>query len=186
LVIEIMKFKPPKEIQMADQPQDSPELPEQKAIDGRSSKPEPSPEDLLRARRRKLLKGLATGVPAIITLQSGAALAASTSNSDCVVNGGGANLTAVGGGVAVSRCVAPIAGNLNWQYETSGGASFTAGFPGGGGESCLVYMTPAGNKQGGTPWGGLNNGGGNVNTTAGPNTGATYYAVRASCWASFY
>jgi hypothetical protein len=173
---------------MADQPQDSPTQPEQKAPDdGQSVKPTPSPEDLKRARRRKLLKGLAAGVPAIITLQSGAALAGkSIGDFSCIASSGRTgNFT---GWIAniTKRCTAVgnIGNDMNWVSPDDAAiwGAANAGPAGVGAEWCLPYM-----KAGGTLGVVGTNFGANLGTT-GVNAwpAANFYAVKQSCWTSFY
>ncbi|MBF0381922.1 MAG: hypothetical protein HQL69_12945 [Magnetococcales bacterium] len=173
---------------MADQIQDSPKLPEQKAVDGgHSEKPDISPEDQHLARRRKLLKGLVAGVPAIITLQSGAALAGTSIARMCLDTSQGRKLTTMNVG---GRCKGALTGNEEWHYAPLAGNTGVFGTnngPGGGASYCLPYMTANGilatqNQPAANRWGALATGAG---TNAGPVSG-TYYAVKASCWTSFY
>ncbi|MBF0193471.1 MAG: hypothetical protein HQL71_02895 [Magnetococcales bacterium] len=175
---------------MADQHQDSPKLPEQKASGiGQSEKPNLSPEDQLLARRRKLLKGLVAGVPAIITLQSGAALAGTSIPRACLDTSQGKKLTTMNVG---GRCktAGAVTGNEEWHYAPPQGNTSVFGVnsgPGGGTKYCLPYMTANGilatqNQPAANRWGALATGGG---TDAGPVSG-TYYAVKQSCWTSFY
>ena len=167
---------------MADQHQDSPKQPEQKTADsGQSEKPNLSPEDQLLARRRKLLKGLVAGVPAIITLQSGAALAGTSIPRMCLDTSQGKLLTTMNVGL---RCKAATTGNEEWHYAPKAGNTAVFGSnngPGAGASHCLVYMTTNGVLEKVRPWGGLTSG---VGTGAGPKAG--YYAVKQSCWTSFY
>jgi hypothetical protein len=182
---------------MSDQYQDSPKQPEQKAPDsGQSVKLTPSPEDLKRARRRKLLKGLAAGVPAIITLQSGAVLAnQSIGDSACIADGGkNGNFTAMVGDFT-KRCttVNNIGNDMNWaSYQDAavwGAAS--AGPALGVDKWCLPYMTANGvlatkSQPAAGQWG-ANATGTGVNAWPSTNgTGKTMYAVKQSCWTSFY
>jgi hypothetical protein len=183
---------------MADQPKDSPTQPEQKTPGpGQSNQPELSPEDLKLARRRKLLKGLAAGVPAIITLQSGAALATSSNGNACVIENDGSKFTKIGGGAMTKRCLTAAAhttGMNQWVYKKHTitandiavwGTGNTTG-PGNANSWCLVYMTSGGSFEGAAPWG--------ADVTAGAGTAAEitaepaagFYAVTTSCWTSFY
>ncbi|MBF0447532.1 MAG: hypothetical protein HQL67_04960 [Magnetococcales bacterium] len=149
---------------MADLP---PEPPQQ---------PEVTPENQLRARRRKLLKGLAAGVPAVITLQSGAALAA-TSLSPCIG-------TAAHGQPAGGRCQSADPGTgLKFLADNN---SFWTGSDGPGkvsttGNFCAPYLTQNGSKgNAANKWGASGSASGDV----GP--AANYYSVTDSCWTSFY
>ncbi|MBF0444520.1 MAG: hypothetical protein HQL68_02960 [Magnetococcales bacterium] len=179
---------------MADQHQDSPKQPEQKASDsGQSEKPDLSPEDQLGARRRKLLKGLLAGVPAIITLQSGAALAGtSVSNAACIAGAGMTGNFFAGGGVT-KRCTAVgnIGNDLLWVDPDDAAiwGAANAGPAGAGTEWCLPYLTAGGSlATSGQPaagqWGANAAG---IGTGAWPSTAPTkFYAIKQSCWTSFF
>ncbi|MBF0109907.1 MAG: hypothetical protein HQL76_12090 [Magnetococcales bacterium] len=130
------------------------------------------------ARRRLLLKGLAAGVPAIVTLQSGAALAAQSTSSNCISNGGGASFNE-------ARCkTATAAGTNNWKHVIDTDTS-TWGV---GGGPCpttthygAVFVDNLGNIATGGSFGGNGTGAANPTTPA-----SGYYAVRQSCWTSFH
>lgn len=150
---------------------------------GDTTKEMSSVEISRRARRRKLLKGLAVGVPAIITLKSGAALAAN-SNPMCVQQGGMGSadpISVIGG----NRCYASAAAAATNSYTflAVGDPGWVGGSgPATGAKYCAVYMT-----AGGTLGTNLNNYGAvSAGTGATATPSATYFAVKDSCWSSFF
>ncbi|MEO5328855.1 MAG: hypothetical protein H7829_11505 [Magnetococcus sp. THC-1_WYH] len=135
-----------------------------------------APVDPVLVRRRQLLKGIAAGVPAIVTLQSGAALAASSVNPVCITNGPSF--------AGQNRCLtATAAGTSAWVYKVDTDATVWSG----GNGPCTpakygaVYVDNGGIYTTSTPWGGVNGGG---TTTDQPAAG--YYAITKTCWSSFY
>lgn len=155
---------------MAEQPEGDQKQPEQKVKP--LSEQEQNPAAKLLARRRKLLKGLAAGVPAIITLQSGAALAASSST--CAREN---NITTQPAG---GRCQASDPGT-GLRFVQDNDASWgTDGPCTNNTEYAAVYVT------GGGSYGSAgNNFGGAAADDAAPATSPQYYAVTTSCWTSF-
>ncbi|MBF0132887.1 MAG: hypothetical protein HQL75_09920 [Magnetococcales bacterium] len=137
-----------------------------------------APVDPVLVRRRQLLKGIAAGVPAIVTLQSGAALAASSITPQCTINGPSF--------AGQNRCLtATAAGTSVWVYKVD---TDTTVWGAGGNGPCTnsahygaVYVNNDGIYTTTTPWGGVNGGG---TTTDQPAAG--YYAITRTCWSSFY
>lgn len=160
-------------------PADSPEQPPlQAALDDRS--PPEGAASQEQVGRRLLIKGLLVGIPAMMTLRSGAALA-SSSSTHCI-----RNISPRTGG----RCVT---GSLNppptepylfkaetdvayFNYDISGNGGGAAS----GSDWCVVYVDSQGvvDNNPGTFFGGT---GANTNTDPGPGR----FAMTQSCWASF-
>lgn len=129
-------------------------------------------------RRRRILKGMAAGIPAIVTLQSGAALAA-TSVSTCVKDGPGtyADLGNV-------RCFASDPTTNSYLFLADNDPVWT-GSNGPGNTAtpyCAVYVQEDGTVATANAGGAGNFGG--LSATGGPNT--DYYAIKRSCWTTFH
>lgn len=120
-------------------------------------------------RRRLLLKGVAAGVPAIITLQSGAALAAASAT--CVTRGESF-------GTQV-RCKTSEPTTSNWLHVLDSDAFWSGNGPCAPTEWAAVYVSQDGTAQK------TGNYGGNGSPTAAPDTANGYYAISKSCWSSF-
>ncbi|HAT50587.1 MAG: hypothetical protein HQL07_08945 [Nitrospirae bacterium] len=134
-----------------------------------------APVDSTLVRRRQLLKGIAAGVPAIVTLQSGAALAASSITPQCTINGPDFS--------AQPRCVTSgVAATSRWVYKADN-ASDPAVWGAGNDGPCTaaqygaVYVDNDGIYTTSTPWGG---------TTVAGQPASGYYAITNTCWSSFY
>lgn len=134
-------------------------------------------------RRRLILKGLAAGVPAIITLQgaSSAAAAVTSTGVSCITGNGITDLTNYGG----ARCVtSAVAGNSIIQRYNSTSSVWSGSPPctSGGATYGAIYSDASGvaataNAVGSGFFGG-------VSKTGNPSGG--YYAVTISCWGSFH
>ncbi len=161
----------------------------------------PTEEELqLMARRRRLLKGLAATVPAIVTLQSGAALANTSGGSTaCIAANPNAQTVTAEGSTAGNRCsdgAASPAGVEEWVYVTEDdltGGGGADSIDGGGGVAagdsyCLLYVDSAGNRATVNDGGGAGFWGGNGSATdvAYSGAGTKFYAVTLSCYTSFY
>ncbi|MBF0147555.1 MAG: hypothetical protein HQL84_15570 [Magnetococcales bacterium] len=165
---------------MADGQHDSPEF--QGSRIGESASPTDNKDSHTAAptqlaRRRLLLKGIAAGVPAIVTLQSGAALAAMSTSVNCISNGGG------GPGINQPRCQASDPTVTSpWKHVIDNDASV---WPGGNGPCAtttnygIVYVDNSGTIIT------TANFGANGSPTA-TNPASGYYAIRQSCWTSFH
>lgn len=143
-----------------------------------------APVNPVLVRRRQLLKGIAAGVPAIVTLQSGAALAASSITPQCTINGPSF--------ASQPRCVTSgVAATSVWVYKadnTSDPAVWGVGNDG----PCTpakygaVYVDNDGvvatANVGGTGYFGGATGTG----LATDQPVAGYYAITRTCWSSFY
>ncbi|MBF0454168.1 MAG: hypothetical protein HQL72_05030 [Magnetococcales bacterium] len=145
------------------------------------------PQSRQMARRRRLLKGLAAGVPAIVTLQSGAALAAASSNGACILapsNKQTITETATGTRCAAGTDAFTSAGNWAYQKESAfaGGSADALDNNADGDSYCLIYVDSTGTlAPQNTP--AANRWGADGSATGTPNT--SYYAITSSCWASF-
>jgi hypothetical protein len=162
-----------------------------------------SEETKRKARRRRLLRGLAATVPAIVTLQSGTALAlANSSNNNCIAETANAQSVTAENSDANNRCsnTGAIAGEEDWVYQLEsvieGGAdNIDSGAGTAAGDSyCLLYVDASGNLPGaaaGEPNGTVGYGaravGGGSYAGLPENALATqYYAVTVSCWTSLH
>ncbi|MBF0414681.1 MAG: hypothetical protein HQL78_02880 [Magnetococcales bacterium] len=137
-------------------------------------------------RRRLILKGLAAGVPAVITLQgASSAAAAATSSGNCIT---GSNITSLAS-YGTNRCVstAVAATSIIQRYNrtdttvwgSTAAAPCTAGAPMG-----AIYTNASGVAATSNAGGGANYWGGNAGQNVNPAAG--YYAVTKSCWGSFH
>ncbi|MBF0188863.1 MAG: hypothetical protein HQL50_13150 [Magnetococcales bacterium] len=132
--------------------------------------------DAERARRRRLLKGIAAGVPAVMTLQSGSALAGSTTT--CVQENGSASSPG-------TRCViSDTTGNGDWKRGQESAYFGGIAFDGDGASDayCMIYVNSDGTEATSAA-GGAGNYGGDGGTTSNPVAG--YYAITNTCWSSF-
>lgn len=141
---------------------------------------------LQRQRRRRLLKGLVTagaGVPVVLTLSSGAALAASSTTCFAAMNK--VDEEDIGG--ALYRCIPNthptsetwVRAYRNTSSPTFGDSGNTMSVYGGtpaADDRCLLYFTPHGQAGQGTPQYGSA-------TTFGMDN--TNVLITISCWNSF-
>ncbi|MBF0421608.1 MAG: hypothetical protein HQL73_01300 [Magnetococcales bacterium] len=138
-----------------------------------------SPLDPKLARRRLLLKSIAAGVPAVITLQSSlSASAAATSMANCIARDNIQTLTSYGG----SRCMNSTAAGTNSLKTLAYNDSHWSGTgPCTASQYGVVYV----DASGVVPT--TANYGGNGTPTAAPVSGTSgYYAITKSCWGSFH
>lgn len=136
--------------------------------------------DRRRARRRRLLKGLVSGVPAtVITLHSGALLAASSSTcvSDAAIDTW-AEMNAGNLPTNSARCQTSDPGENDIVLLADNDTRFSGDGPCTASQFAVVYLDADGNFPTAPNWGG------NASPTALPAT--NYYAVRDSCWTSFW
>ncbi|WP_041640712.1 hypothetical protein [Magnetococcus marinus] len=143
-------------------------------------------EEQQRARRRKLIKGLALCAPMVVTLRPGAALAGGSNSPECFMEGDpkqtlnfGGN--AFGGNRCTSDATNDTAVNDNtWsgyivkdRSEFSGDTSFMTGGTNIATDDCLVFVDGTGTVN---------------NTATGDATGwgndGAHYLVKSSCWSS--
>ncbi|MBF0142985.1 MAG: hypothetical protein HQL57_06000 [Magnetococcales bacterium] len=145
-----------------------------------------SPVAVQLQRRRRLLKGLVAGVPAIITMQSGAIAAAASSKNNCINTGSGFSALAansINSSNGNARCGASTPDSYKYKYQTEawfGGDVNGNSTPSEAGVNCLVYVDAAGT---GAAAGAGAGGYGSASANGDPDTG--YYAVTTSCWSSF-
>ncbi|HIJ84463.1 MAG: hypothetical protein HW380_1748 [Magnetococcales bacterium] len=136
-----------------------------------------APDAARLVRRRLLLKGIAAGVPAIVTLQSGAALAATSITPQCITPNGPSF-------AGQPRCLtATAAGTSVWVYKIDNDTVWGGGTPDGpcaGGQYGAVYVDNDGAINTSSPNYGA------TNTTTNTQPVAGYYAITKSCWSSFY
>ncbi len=139
-------------------------------------------------RRRKMLKGLMTGLPVIITLKSGAAIAATSLQNSCIADGGGNSIEALNN-ANNDRCINGIPDNQKaFVHLSDSNHNWDGGNgPGTPNQYCAVYMKsdgslPTENEH----YGATKAYDSNMNRNAAPDINAGYYAVRESCWTSFH
>ena len=130
------------------------------------------------ARRRRLLKGVAAGIPAIITLKSGSLLAATSIS--CVKQDAISTLANYGNARCVASQTAGNANGLAMLANNDPAWSGTGPDTGVTGKWCAVYMAEDGTLPAGPNWGATAPGTGNIPPAA------NYYAVTDSCWSSFH
>lgn len=175
---------------MADDSGKSPHFPQTEHPQQAVPELDQQQDERQRQRRRRLLKGLAAGVPAIVTLKSGAALAATSTT--CAINNYTVPASGLSGGIG-PRCstAVPTPGTAAAKYkfyeeqssyfnaDISGNANYNTG-GGTAGDYCAVYVTNNGNNATNTTAGGL------TNPNAQPDNASGYYLVTISCWTSFH
>lgn len=154
--------------------------------------PNPTPS-VERQRRRRLLKALIGGLPAVITLRSGAALALTTSSGRCYLEvpiAPGMHCATdennfVGAGEPRGNLTpAPNQGKYQMFLESNYAGGDDVNGDGDQTDLCVVYVDSNNNPP--TIPGGPNYGEVAPPGNTQPNTAAGIYAVSASCWSSMF